>query len=239
MVRVSHPVSADFDDPNLVSTAGFLPVIGLAEEAGLHELLADRVRVPGPAGANAAAKVPGLVAGMVARADSIADMGLLRHGGMGWLFTAGRAPTTLGTHLRAYTFGHVCQLDAVASRFLATLSTPTAVPVIAGTAAPGHGCLGPRGPAVDRRGPGHREEGGGHRGDHRACRQCVLQPRPEVAAAPAHRLALAGRLGEPIPPCPPERYRKHLMTHPDPTRRNPSGKAGQTGEPRTPKTRNS
>ena len=166
-MRVSHSVSADFDDPNLVSTAGLLPVMGLAEKAGLHELVADRVSVPGPAGANAAAKVPALVAGMVAGADSIADMGLLRHGGMGRLFTAGRAPTTLGTHLRAYTFGHVRQLDAVSSRLLAglvcrvpglvagaetvayldvgysgvkglnaqlaTLSTPTAAPVIAAT----------------------------------------------------------------------------------------------------------
>lgn len=121
-MRVSHSFSADFDDPNLVSTAGLVPVMGLAEEAGLHELVADRLTVPGPAGANAATKVPALVAGMVAGADSIEDMGLLRHGGMGRLFTAGRAPTTLGTHLRAYTFGHVRQLDAVSSRLLAGLA---------------------------------------------------------------------------------------------------------------------
>jgi hypothetical protein len=121
-VRVSHSVSADFDDPNLVSTAGLVPVMGLAEEAGLHELLADRVSVPGSAGANAAAKVPALVAGMVAGADSIADLGLLRHGAMGRIFHGVRAPTTLGTHLRAYTFGHVRQLDAVASRFLTGLA---------------------------------------------------------------------------------------------------------------------
>lgn len=122
-MRVSHSFSADFDDPNLVSTAGLLPVLGLAEEAGLHELLTDRVTVPGPAGANAAAKIPALVAGMVAGADSITDMGLLRHGGMDRLFHGVRAPTTLGTHLRAYTFGHVRQLDAVASRLLAGLTS--------------------------------------------------------------------------------------------------------------------
>jgi len=121
-VRVSHSFSADFDDPNLVSTVGLLPVMGLAEVAGLHELIAERVTVPGPAGANAAAKIPGLVAGMVAGADSITDMGLLRHGGMGRLFTGVRAPTTLGTHLRAYTFGHVRQLDAVASGLLVGLT---------------------------------------------------------------------------------------------------------------------
>ncbi len=85
-MRVSHSFSADFDDPNLVSTAGLLPVMALAEEAGLHELIADRVTVPGPAGANAAMKVPALVAGMVAGADSITDMGASRlnsHGTLG------------------------------------------------------------------------------------------------------------------------------------------------------------
>ena len=121
-MRVSHSFSADFDDPNLVSTAGLLPVMGLAEEAGLHELVADRLTVPGPAGSNAPVKISALVAGMVAGADSIADMGLLRHGGMRRSFSGVRAPTTLGTHLRAYTFGHVRQLDAVASRLLAGLT---------------------------------------------------------------------------------------------------------------------
>ena len=121
-MRASHSFSADFDDSNLVTTAGLLPVMGLAEEAGLHEFVADRVTVPGPAGANAAAKVAALVAGMVARADSIEDMGLLRHGAMGRIFAASPGPTTLGRHLRAYTFGHVRQLDVVASRFLAGLA---------------------------------------------------------------------------------------------------------------------
>ena len=71
---------------------------------------------------NAHLKVPALVAGMVAGADSIDDMDLLRHGGMGRLFTGVRAPSTLGTFLRTFTFGHVRQLDAVASRFLVALA---------------------------------------------------------------------------------------------------------------------
>lgn len=59
--------------------------------------------------------VASLVAGMVAGADSIEDMDLVRHGGMGRVFGAHRAPTTLGTHLRGYSFGHVrLELDAVA-----------------------------------------------------------------------------------------------------------------------------
>ena len=67
-------------------------------------------------------KVSALVAGMVAGADSIADMAVLRHGGMGRLFTGVRAPSTLGTFLRAFRFGHVRQLDAVAARFLTGLT---------------------------------------------------------------------------------------------------------------------
>jgi Transposase DDE domain group 1 len=49
-------------------------------------------------------------------------MDLLRHGGVGRLFTGIRAPSTLGTFLRTFTFGHVRQLDAVASRFLIALA---------------------------------------------------------------------------------------------------------------------
>src|SRR5450830_505983 len=59
---------------------------------------------------------------MVAGADTIDAMDLLRHGGMVRVLTAGRAPSTLGTFLRAFTFGHVRQLDAVASRLLVNLA---------------------------------------------------------------------------------------------------------------------
>jgi hypothetical protein len=69
-------------------------------------------------GANPGLKVPALVAGMVAGADSTNDMDLLRRGGMGRLFSGVRARSTLGIFLRAFTFGNVRQLDAVDSRFL-------------------------------------------------------------------------------------------------------------------------
>lgn len=59
-----------------------------------------------------------LVAGMLAGADSIDDMNVLRHGGMGRLFDRRYAPSTLGSFLREFRFGHVRQLDAVASRVL-------------------------------------------------------------------------------------------------------------------------
>jgi hypothetical protein len=67
-------------------------------------------------------KVASLVAGMVAGADSIDDMALLRHGGMGRVFARAYAPSTLGSFLRSFTFGHVRQLDALASRFLTRLA---------------------------------------------------------------------------------------------------------------------
>ena len=124
-MRVCHTASAGFDDPNLVSCAGLIPVMRLAERAGLHDLARAHVRVPGSAGANADVKVAALVAGMVAGADTIDAMDLLRHGGMGRILTPGRAPSTLGTFLRACTFGHVRQFDAVASRLLVNLAART------------------------------------------------------------------------------------------------------------------
>jgi len=117
-MRVCHGVTAVFDDPNLVSCAGLAPVLELAERAGLQDLVGEHVRIGKLGGANARLKVTALVAGMIAGADSIEDMGLSRHGAMNRLFTGVRAPSTLGTFLRTFTFGHVRQLDAVASRLL-------------------------------------------------------------------------------------------------------------------------
>ncbi|MBB2891035.1 hypothetical protein FHU39_001019 [Flexivirga oryzae] len=105
-----------------MSAGGLVPVLALAESAGLEELTDERLSVPTDKGANAGLKVASLVAGMVAGADSIDDMALLRHGGMGRVFTRAYAPSTLGSFLRAFTFGHVRQLDAVASRFLIGLA---------------------------------------------------------------------------------------------------------------------
>ena len=106
-----------FDDPNLVSAAGLVPAVKLATGAGLAVLADRHLSVPTDKGANAGGKVTALVAGMVAGADSIDDMALLRHGAMGRVFDRAYAPSTLGSFLRAFTFGHVRQLDAVASRF--------------------------------------------------------------------------------------------------------------------------
>jgi len=130
-VQASHKVSAVFDDPNLIGSAGLVPVMRLAQAAGLHDLLEEHLTVSAP---NVGPKAANVVAGMLAGADSIDDLDVLRHGGMSKLFTGVRAPSTLGTFLRTFTFGHVRQLDAVASRTLAGLSS--AVPrLLAGTEA--------------------------------------------------------------------------------------------------------
>lgn len=109
-------VLAVFDDENLVSVAGLVPMMRLADSVGLRTLANRHVRIPTDKGANAGLKISSLVAGMLAGADSIDDMNVLRHGGMGKLFTSVYAPSTLGSFLRSFTFGHARQLDAVASR---------------------------------------------------------------------------------------------------------------------------
>jgi hypothetical protein len=135
-MRVSHAavaVDVAFDDPNLIADAGLVPVIALAEQIGLPELVAEHVVISGAAngaGANPAAKVLSLVAGMVAGADSIEDMDRLRHTGNGVVFDQIWAPSTLGTFLRAFTHGHVQQLNAVLRQTLITLAQHT--PLLSG-----------------------------------------------------------------------------------------------------------
>jgi hypothetical protein len=118
-VKPSHTVRPVFDDPNLVSAAGLVPALRLAESAGLYDGL-EGLSVPSP---NAGAKTASVVGGMLAGADSIDDLDLLRHGAMGRLFSGVRAPSTLGTFLRSFTHGHVQQLDKVGGDLLAGLAT--------------------------------------------------------------------------------------------------------------------
>ena len=94
-MRLLHSLAkthASFDDPNLVSHAGVVPVMALAQRAGFGELVAEHVTPAGECGVNAHLKVPCLVAGMAAGADSIEDMDVLRHGAMAALFGGVRAP---------------------------------------------------------------------------------------------------------------------------------------------------
>ena len=124
-MRLSHDplkTSASFDDPNLVSLAGLVPVMGLAGRAGLEALVRARVVIAAPCGVNAGLKAGCLVAGMAAGADSIDDMDVLRHGAMADVFGGVRAPSTLGSFLRSFTWGNVLQLEAAGRELLAELA---------------------------------------------------------------------------------------------------------------------
>jgi hypothetical protein len=109
-------VKVQFDEQRLVSDAGLLVTATLAERLGIEELVNESVwldsRLPGAC--LPGRKVMSLVHGMLAGADSIDDMNVLRAGSTG-LVLGHRvmAPSTLGTFLRAFTFGHVRQLDRV------------------------------------------------------------------------------------------------------------------------------
>src|SRR3954452_19961083 len=78
LCHTPRATSAAFDDPNLVSSVGLVPVLALARSSGLHQLAQQQLTVPTDKGANAGLEVASLVAGMVAGADSIDDLALLR-----------------------------------------------------------------------------------------------------------------------------------------------------------------
>jgi Transposase DDE domain group 1 len=127
-VRLLHELAkihASFDEPNLVSRAGLVPVMALAQRAGLADLAGEHVRLAGACGVNAPVKVACVVAGMAAGADSIDDLDVLRHGAMSALFGGIRAPSTLGSFLRSFTWGNVLQLGKVSRLLLAELARRT------------------------------------------------------------------------------------------------------------------
>lgn len=103
---VSHTRTPVFDEPNLVPVAGLAPMLDLAEHAGLSRSLSS-MTVASP---NPVVKSRTLIAGMLAGADSIDDLDVLRAGATPKLIGAVRAPSTLGTFLRSFTHGHVLQL---------------------------------------------------------------------------------------------------------------------------------
>jgi len=113
---------ATFDEENLIGSAGLVPVMRLARRGGLESLVATRLTVSGGAGADAGAKVASIVAGMVTGADSIDDIDVLREGAVYKVLPGVKAPSTLGTFLRGFNFGHVRQLGAVASALLVAVA---------------------------------------------------------------------------------------------------------------------
>jgi Transposase DDE domain group 1 len=126
--------SAVFDEDNLVSHAGLVPLLELAEQAGLSRLLDEHVRFTSErvksGAAKATPKLTSVIAGMAAGADSIDDLDVVRSGGMKKLFGGVYACATLGIFLREFTYGHVRQLAAVLRRFLVALAVRT--PLLSG-----------------------------------------------------------------------------------------------------------
>src|SRR5512142_819242 len=123
LLQIAATTQASFDDPNLVSHAGLIPAVRLAQNIGLEELARQHVRVTAKVGASPGLKIGALVAGMVAGADTIDGMDLLRHGAFPATVGGIRAPSTLGSFLRAFDHGNVRQLAAVHRRVLVELAT--------------------------------------------------------------------------------------------------------------------
>jgi hypothetical protein len=117
--------SAVFDDEHLVSYAGLVPVMTLAEQTGLSRLLGEKIHIAEPRIKSGAAypspKLVTVVAGMCVGADCIDDIDAVRSGGMTTLFDGVYAPSTVGTLLREFTFGHARQLESVLREHLVAL----------------------------------------------------------------------------------------------------------------------
>ena len=122
-MRASHDlsrVSVRFDEPNLVPSAGLLPAAVLAQRVGLAGLVDRRLTLQRH-GANSGTKALTVIGSMLAGGDSIDDTELLRAGATPKLFDITRAPSTIGSWLRAFKWFNVRQLDAVSRELLARL----------------------------------------------------------------------------------------------------------------------
>ena len=113
-------VAVEFDDERLVANAGLLLTATLSARLGIERLVDQTVDLGRrPGGARPGRKLLSLVHAIAAGADSIDDCDLLRAGGtQPVLGHRVMAPSTLGTFLRSFTFGHVRQLDRVLARSL-------------------------------------------------------------------------------------------------------------------------
>ena len=120
MVHADGPVGLDgiaveFDDQRAVADAGIVLAATLAERLGIGALVDQTLDLgERPGAANAGAKVMTLVSAMALGADCVDDCDVLRSGRTGQVLGHQvAAPSTLGTFLRSFTFGHVRQLDRV------------------------------------------------------------------------------------------------------------------------------
>ncbi len=109
-----------FDEPNVVPNAGLLPAAVLAQRVDLAGVVDRRLRLARP-GANSGTKALTVIGSMLAGGDCIDDTGVLRGGAAGGLFDLTRAPSTVGSWLRAHKWSNVRQLDAVSRELLVRL----------------------------------------------------------------------------------------------------------------------
>ena len=122
-------LEAVFDDGSLVADAGLLLAGTVMSRLGLEALIDDTVRLGGLAGAGAGRKVLSLVASMLVGGRCIDDAGRLRSGAsQAVLPFRVMAPSTVGSFLRSFTFGHVRQLDKAAEQALARAWSAGAAP---------------------------------------------------------------------------------------------------------------
>ena len=166
MLSRNHPdrIQITFDDRRLVANAGLLLPATLARHLGLPELVQQRLDLgDAPGRANAGDKMMTLVASALAGGDCIDDADVLRTGGTACtLGGTVKAPSTLGTFLRSFRWGHVRQLDRVSRELLArawqagagpgdapfTIDLDSTICETYGLAKEGarhHGCTGARG----------------------------------------------------------------------------------------------
>ena len=123
MLPLEQPdrIQVTFDDHRLVANAGLILPVTLAQHLGLRELVDNHVDLgDAPGRANTGDKMLTLVASALAGGDCIDDADVLRTGGTA--STIGcvvKAPSTLGTFLRSFRWGHVRQLDRVSRELLA------------------------------------------------------------------------------------------------------------------------
>ena len=166
MLPLDHPdrIQITFDDRRLVANAGLLLPVTLAQHLGLRELVDHHLDLGNaPGRANPGDKMLTLVASALAGGDCIDDADVLRTGGTAQtLGCVVKAPSTLGTFLRSFRWGHVRQLDRVSRELLArawaagagpgdapfTIDLDSTICETYGLAKEGardHGCTGQRG----------------------------------------------------------------------------------------------
>ena len=186
----------------------------LAARSGLPRLLADMIDIPKPriksGSANPAPKLATLIAGMCGGADCIHDVDLVRSGGMKTLFGGVCAPSTIGTLLREFTFGHARQLESVLRHHLAGLrELVELLPLIRGFMTSIRCDHRPAG-----RAPGQR-------------RPLPRRPVPGLALSPVcHRYHRPGRAGRRHPPPPRDHRNRPRRPHRRPARPHAHGRFG-------------